>query len=179
METLHDQTFWQNTCHANAAQHVLQEQAHNRYNTGPLVKEPACHRVVYRQGCFLAQHVLTDSDPQIKNYLVLNTYTAQNCCCMYHSWSIARGGYLLLSVWLSNTFFICEYFSFFVFPFLYYFFSLHPGMFIFFVSLRLCSSHLPLSASTYFIVRVLPACCAICTLPHLGILLFFYSSTCT
>ena len=52
-----------------------------------------------------------------------------------------------------------------------YFFSLHPGMFIF-VSLRLCSSHLLLSASTYFIVRVLSAC-VICTLPHLGILLFF------
>ena len=56
--------------------------------------------------------------------------------------------------------------------FLFLFFSLHPGMFIFFVSLRLCSSHLLLSASTYFIVRVLSAC-VICTLPHLGILLFF------
>jgi len=55
-------------------------------------------------------------------------------------------------------------------------FFLHPGMFIFFVSLRLCSSHLLLSASTYFIVRVLSAC-VICTLPHLGILLFFYSSS--
>ena len=32
--------------------------------------------------------------------------------------------------------------------FLFLFFSLHPGMFIFFVSLRLCSSHLLLSAST-------------------------------
>ena len=51
------------------------------------------------------------------------------------------------------------------------FFSLHPGMFIFFMSLRLCSSHLLLSSSTYFIVRVLPAC-VICTLPHLGIVLF-------
>ena len=51
-------------------------------------------------------------------------------------------------------------------------FSLHPGMFIFFVSLRLCSSHLLLSAGTYFIVRVLSAC-VICTSPHLGILLFF------
>ena len=45
-------------------------------------------------------------------------------------------------------------------------------MFIFFVSLRLCSSHLLLSASTYYIVRVLSACCVICTLPHLGILFF-------
>ena len=51
-------------------------------------------------------------------------------------------------------------------------FSLRPGMFIFFVSLRLCSSHLILSARTYFIVRVLSAC-VICTLPDLGILLFF------
>ena len=34
-------------------------------------------------------------------------------------------------------------------------FFLHPGMFIFFASLRLCSSNLLLSASTYFIVRVL------------------------
>ena len=38
----------------------------------------------------------------------------------------------------------------FLFSFFYYLFSLHPGMFIFFVSLRLCSSHLLLSASTYF-----------------------------
>ena len=53
-------------------------------------------------------------------------------------------------------------------------FFLHPGMFIFFVSLRLCSSHLLLSASTYFIVRVLSAC-VICTLHHLGIHRFFYS----
>ena len=52
---------------------------------------------------------------------------------------------------------------------------LHPGMFIFFVSLRLCRSHLLLSASTYFIVRVLSAR-VICTLLHLGILLFFIRS---
>ena len=56
------------------------------------------------------------------------------------------------------------------------FFSLHPGMFIFFVSLRLCSNHLLLSASMYFVVRVLSAC-VICTLPHLAILLFFCSSS--
>ena len=62
----------------------------------------------------------------------------------------------------------------FIFSLFSYFF-LHPGMFIFFVSLRLCSSRLLLSASTYFIVRVLSACCVICTLLHLGILLFFYS----
>ena len=61
-------------------------------------------------------------------------------------------------------------FSFF-FSFFSYYFFLHPGLFIFFVSLRLCSSHLLLSASTYFIVRVLSAC-VICTLPHLGIILF-------
>ena len=48
-----------------------------------------------------------------------------------------------------------------------YFCSLHPGMFIFSVFLRLWSSHLLLSASTYFIVRVLSAC-VICILPHLG-----------
>ena len=52
-------------------------------------------------------------------------------------------------------------------------FSLRPGMFIFFVSLRLCSSHLILSARTYFIVRVLSAC-VVCTLPHLGIILFLF-----
>ena len=51
-------------------------------------------------------------------------------------------------------------------------FFLYPGMFIFFVSLRLCSSHLLLSASTYFTVRVLSDY-VICTLLHLGILLFF------
>ena len=48
------------------------------------------------------------------------------------------------------------------------FFFLHRGMFIFFVSLRLCSNLL-LSDSTYFIVHVLSAC-VICTLPRLGIL---------
>ena len=62
-------------------------------------------------------------------------------------------------------------FSFCFFSFL--IFSQHSGMFIF-VSLRLCSSHLLLSASAYFMGRALSAC-VICTLPHLGILLFFYS----
>ena len=61
-------------------------------------------------------------------------------------------------------------FVFLFFPFL--LFLLHTGMFIFFVSLRLCSSHLLLSASTYFIVRVISAC-VFCTLPNLGILSFF------
>ena len=67
---------------------------------------------------------------------------------------------------------LASYFSFFVF--LFFFFPIYPSMFISFVSLRLCSSNLPLSASTYFIfiVRVLSAC-VICTLPHLGIILFF------
>ena len=37
--------------------------------------------------------------------------------------------------------------------FLRYHFLLHPGMFIFFVYLSLCSSYLLLSASTYFIMR--------------------------
>ena len=50
-------------------------------------------------------------------------------------------------------------------------FFLHPDMFVFFVSLRLCSIHLLLSARTYFIVRFLSAC-VICTLPHLGTNLF-------
>ena len=67
-------------------------------------------------------------------------------------------------------------FLLFVFRFSFLFFSLHPGMFIFFVSLCLCSSHLLLSANTYFMVRVLSAW-AICTLPHLGILLFFHLSS--
>ena len=57
--------------------------------------------------------------------------------------------------------------------FFYYYFSCIPVCFIF-VSLRLCSSNLLLSESTYFIVRVLSAC-VICTLTHLGILLFFNS----
>ena len=59
------------------------------------------------------------------------------------------------------------------FPFLFVLLFLHPGMFIFFVSLRLCNSHLLLSARAYFIVRVLSACCVTCTLPHVGILSFF------
>ena len=45
-------------------------------------------------------------------------------------------------------------------------------MFIFSVFLRLWCSHLLLSVSTYLIVRVLSAC-VICTLPHLGIILFY------
>ena len=58
------------------------------------------------------------------------------------------------------------------FSFLYFLiFFLHPVMFIF-VSLRLCSSRQLLTASTYFIVRVLSAR-VICTLPHLGIISFF------
>ena len=63
------------------------------------------------------------------------------------------------------------------FRFAFYFscpiFFMHPGMCIFFVSLRLCNSHLLLSASTYFIVRFLSPC-VICTPPHLGILLFLF-----
>ena len=67
----------------------------------------------------------------------------------------------------------CFLLFFFRFCFFNIFFP-HAGMFIFFVSLRVCSSHQLLSASTYFIVRVLSACVT-CTLPHLGIILFFYS----
>ena len=59
--------------------------------------------------------------------------------------------------------FHASYFSYFLLP--------HPGMFIFFVFLSLCSSHLLLSASAYFTVRVLPSC-VICILPHLEIILF-------
>ena len=58
------------------------------------------------------------------------------------------------------------------FSFLSFMFFLHPGTFTFFVSLSLCGNHLLLSASNYFIVRVLSACVT-CTLPHLGILPFF------
>ena len=47
---------------------------------------------------------------------------------------------------------LASYFSFFLSLLT---FSLHPGMLIFLVSLRLCSSHLPLSASMFFIARVL------------------------
>ena len=56
-------------------------------------------------------------------------------------------------------------FLLFVFRFSFHFFIfifLHPGVFTLFVSLPLCSSHLLLSASTYFIVRVISAC-VICT----------------
>ena len=68
----------------------------------------------------------------------------------------------------------CALLPTFLFYFLYFlvFSCIPPSMFIFFVFLRLCSSHL-LSSSTYFIVRVLSAC-VICTLPHLGILLSLF-----
>ena len=78
---------------------------------------------------------------------------------------------------LSTIFLLAFVPCFLLFVFRFYFLCfnifLHPGKFIFFVSLRLCSSHLLLSASTYFRVRVLSACCVIRTLPHLGILSFF------
>ena len=74
--------------------------------------------------------------------------------------------FLLACLLLCLAFYFSFFFSFLIF-------SLHTGMFIF-VSLRLSSSHLLLSASTYFMVRVLSAC-VICTLPHLGIIFFFYS----
>ena len=45
-----------------------------------------------------------------------------------------------------------------------YFFPLHPGMFIFFVSLRLCSIHLRLSASAYLVFY---STCSFCLLCHL------------
>ena len=60
---------------------------------------------------------------------------------------------------------------FFFFSFFSYY-LLHLGMFVFSVFLRTWSNHLLLSASTYFIVRVLSAC-VIRILPHLGIILFF------
>ena len=66
----------------------------------------------------------------------------------------------------------CALLPTFRFSFFFLIFFLHPGMFIF-VSLRLCSSHLLLSASTYFIVRV-PSASVVCTLPHLGILFFLF-----
>ena len=81
-------------------------------------------------------------------------------------------GDALSTIFLLAFFVPCFLLSVFRYFFLFFFFSLHPGMFIFFVSLRLCSSHLLLSASTHFIVRVLSAC-VICTLPHLGIILFY------
>ena len=48
------------------------------------------------------------------------------------------------------------------FSFLSFFLFLHPGIFIFFVSLRRCSSHLLLSGSTYFIVMC--SFCLLCSL---------------
>ena len=85
------------------------------------------------------------------------------CCC----------GDTLSTIFLLACF--CALLSTFRFSFFFSFFPiffLHPGMFIFFVCLRLCSSHFLRSASTHFVVRV-SSPCVICTLPHLGILLFF------
>ena len=70
-----------------------------------------------------------------------------------------------------------SYFSFSVFLFFFFFsFILHPAMFLLFVFLRLCSNHQRLSTSTYFVARVLSACCVICTLPYLGTLMAFIHS---
>ena len=56
-------------------------------------------------------------------------------------------------------------------PFLIFF--LHLGMFIF-VSLLMCSRHLLLSASTYFILRVLSAClCHLCPTPFRNSFVFY------
>ena len=68
--------------------------------------------------------------------------------------------------------FLLLFFRFYFLSFLIFF--LHPGMFIFLVSLRPCSSHLLISARTYFIVRVLSACCVIVPYP-ISELFCFYS----
>ena len=67
---------------------------------------------------------------------------------------------------------LASYFSFFVFLLFSCFFTYVPVCLSSSCPLRLCNSHLLLSASTCFVVRVLSAS-VICTLPHLGILLFF------
>ena len=64
----------------------------------------------------------------------------------------------------------------FIFSFL-FFLSLHHGMFISFCPF-VCAAAICYSQQvpgTYFIVRVISACCVICTLPHHGIICFFYS----
>ena len=83
--------------------------------------------------------------------------------------NIACDGDALSTIFLLACY--CALLPTFRFSFLPFLLFLHPEMLIFFVSLRLCSSHLLLSARTYYIVRVFSAC-VICTLPHLGILLF-------
>ena len=52
-------------------------------------------------------------------------------------------------------------------------FFFRASRYVYLLRVPLCSSHLLLPASTYFIVRVLSACVN-CTLPHLGILLFLF-----
>ena len=94
------------------------------------------------------------------------------------SWFCSRDGNICCYGNALSTIFILAFvpcFLLFIFRFSFLsfrIFLLHPDIFIFFMSLRLCSSHLLLSASTYIIVRVRSAC-VICSLPHLGILLFF------
>ena len=87
--------------------------------------------------------------------------------------SVAETGKICCYGDAMSTIFLLAFVPCFSFSLSFPIFSLHPGMFIFLVSLRLCSIHLVLSASTYFIVRVLPAC-VMCTLPYLGIALFLF-----
>ena len=57
-------------------------------------------------------------------------------------------------------------------------FFLHPGMFTLFVSLRLCSSHLRLSASTYYFYNTCSFClCHLHPTPSRNSMVFFYSSS--
>ena len=66
---------------------------------------------------------------------------------------------------------ICALLLTFLFSFLSFLISL-ASRYVYLLRVPLCSSHLLISASMYFIVHVLSAC-AICTLPHFGIMLFF------
>ena len=69
---------------------------------------------------------------------------------------------------------LASYLSFFVFLFIIFLFFACIAVVDLLRVIRLCSRHLLLSASTYFTVRVLSAC-VLCTLPHIGIILYFYS----
>ena len=90
-------------------------------------------------------------------------------------------GDAMSTIFLLDCFFLClaSYFSFFVFLFLLFlFFFLHPGMFTLFVSLRLCSSHLRLSASTYYFYNTCSFClCHLHPTPSRNSMVFFYSSS--
>ena len=83
-------------------------------------------------------------------------------------WKICDYGHALSTIFVLAFVPCFLHFAFLFFPFLFF----PASRYVYLLRVPSCSSHLLLSARTYFIVRVLSAC-VICTLPHLELLCFY------